>query len=286
MTAATCWRIASGVELDLSSPQMMGILNVTPDSFSDGGQFAGVDDAIGHAQHMMGQGAAIIDIGGESTRPGAERIGAGEQIRRVVPVIEAIRSRTNIPISIDTTRSEVAKAAIDAGATIINDVSAGLEDRAMFSLAADRGCGIVLMHRLCPPDEDTWSDQYETDPDYGGDVVGRVRSWLLSRADAAMEAGIHPDAICLDPGLGFGKNVCQNWKLVAGTAEIIETGYPILAAASRKSFIGAVTNAATPADRLQGSLAVTAFQVAAGARLFRVHDVGDHVHAAKQVWAG
>jgi dihydropteroate synthase len=286
MTESARWRIAPDLELDLCAPQMMGILNVTPDSFSDGGQFISVDDAVRQAEYMMGQGAAIIDVGGESTRPGAERIGVNEQVRRVVPVIESIRTRTDIPISIDTTLAAVANAALDAGATIINDVSAGLEDDAMLGLAADRACGIVLMHRLCPPDQDSWSDQYTADPDYGGDVVGSVQSWLLGRADAATQAGIHPAAICLDPGLGFGKSVAQNWQLIAHTHALLEMGYPLLVAASRKSFIGAVTNAVAPADRLQGSLAVTAFQVAAGARLLRVHDVGPHVQAAKQVLAG
>lgn len=286
MSAATHWRIAPELELNLKTPRIMGILNVTPDSFSDGGRYNDLAGAAAQAQRMVEEGAAIIDIGGESTRPGAERIDAVEQICRVLPVIKAIRASTSIPISIDTTLADVARAAIDAGATIINDVSAGLEDEAMLALAANRGCGIVLMHRLCPPDEDTWSDHYENDPDYGGDVVSSVRSWLLARADAAIQASIHPAAICLDPGLGFGKSVAQNWQLIAGTAALVETGYPILAAASRKSFIGAVTNAATPADRLQGSLAVTAFQGAAGARLFRVHDVMDHVHAAKQVCEG
>jgi dihydropteroate synthase len=254
MTESARWRIAPDLELDLCAPQMMGILNVTPDSFSDGGQFISVDDAVRQAEYMMGQGAAIIDVGGESTRPGAERIGVNEQVRRVVPVIESIRTRTDIPISIDTTLAAVASAALDAGAMIINDVSAGLED--------------------------------DADPDYGGDVVGSVQSWLLGRADAATQAGIHPAAICLDPGLGFGKSVAQNWQLIAHTHALLEMGYPLLVAASRKSFIGAVTNAVAPADRLQGSLAVTAFQVAAGARLLRVHDVGPHVQAAKQVLAG
>ena len=283
MIAATHWRIGRERALDLSTPQIMGILNVTPDSFSDGGLYHTLTNAVPHAMKMVEEGAAIIDIGGESTRPGAKRIGLDEQLSRVIPVIEAIRTDTDIPISIDTTLADVASVALDAGATIINDVSAGLEDEAMLPLAAERGCGIVLMHRLCPPDEDSWSDQYARDPEYGGDVVGSVRAWLLGRAEAAMQAGIHAAAICLDPGLGFGKNVAQNWQLIAGTSTLVETGYPILAAASRKSFIGAVTNAATPADRLQGSLAVTAFQVAAGAPLFRVHDVGPHVETAKQV---
>jgi dihydropteroate synthase len=261
----------------------MGILNVTPDSFSDGGRHNKPADAVAHAERMVGEGAAIIDIGGESTRPGAERIGAGEQIRRVVPVIEAIRSRIDIPISIDTTLSDVATAAIDAGATMINDVSAGTEDEAMLPLAAQRGCGIVLMHRLCPPEEDSWSDRYTREPEYDGDVVGSVLAWLLAHALVAIEAGVHPSAICLDPGLGFGKTVQQNWKLIAGSDRFAAINYPVLAASSRKSFLGTVTGVTRPEQRGSVSLAVTAMQYAAGLRLFRVHDVSAHRHALEQL---
>lgn len=283
MSAATHWRLAPDLELDLKTPRIMGILNVTPDSFSDGGQFTRVADAIVHADQMVGEGAAIIDIGGESTRPGAERVGADEQVRRVVPVLEAIRSRIDIPISIDTTLATVAEAALDAGANVINDVSAGLEDAAMLPIVAERGCGIVLMHRLCPPDEDSRSDQYATHPEYGGDAVDSIQAWLLGRADTAMQAGIHPAAICLDPGLGFGKSVAQNWQLIASSSVFADMGYPVLAAASRKSFIGAVTGATRPEDRLGGSRSVTAMQYAGGLRIFRVHDVAAHQQALEQL---
>ncbi len=283
MIAATHWRIAPDHELDLSTPQIMGILNVTPDSFSDGGRHNKPADAVAHAERMAGEGAAIIDIGGESTRPGAERVAAGEQIRRVVPVIEAIRSRTDIPISIDTTLATVAEAALDAGANIINDVSAGTEDEAMLPLAAQRGCGIVLMHRLCPPEEDSWSDQYTNDPEYDGDVVGSVLVWLFVRALVAIEAGVHPSAICLDPGLGFGKTVQQNWQLIAGSERFAAINYPVLAASSRKSFLAIPAGAARPEQREPVSLAVTAMQYAAGLRLFRVHDVSAHRHVLEQL---
>jgi dihydropteroate synthase len=283
VSAATHWRIGPETELDLSTPQIMGILNLTPDSFSDGGQHDTIEAAAAHAERMVLDGAAIIDVGGESTRPGAERIDAAEQIRRVVPVIEAIRSRTDIPISIDTTLAEVARAAIDSGATIINDVSAGVEDQAMLPLASERRCGIVLMHRLCPPDEDSWSDQYSEDPQYGDDVVGSVLAWLFARAIVAMEVGISSASICLDPGLGFGKTVLQNWQLIAGSERLAAITYPVLAASSRKSFVGAVTGIEQPEQRDEASVAVAAMQYAAGLRLFRVHNVSAHRHALAQL---
>ena len=282
MIAATHWRIGCERELDLSTPQIMGILNVTPDSFSDGGLHESMEQAVAHADRMIAEGATLIDIGGESTRPGAERIDASVQCDRVLPVITEIVLRHDVPISIDTTRAEVASAALDAGASIINDVSAGREDADMLPLAAERGCGLVLMHRLRPPGEDCWSDAYEHDPDYGGDVVVAVRDWLLARAGVVEAAGVDRASICLDPGLGFGKSVAQNWQLVERFAAMVETGYPILAAASRKSFIGAATGVTSPADRGAGSAAVTVLQVAAGARLLRVHDVALHVAAAVQ----
>jgi len=279
VTPATHWRIGPERVLDLSVPRLMGILNVTPDSFSDGGCFEGVDAAVSHARGLVQGGASIIDVGGESTRPGASRVSGGEQIERVRPVIHAIRSVSDIPLSVDTTRAEVAEACLDAGADIINDVSAGLEDAAMLPLAASRGCGVVLMHRLRPPDEDCWSDAYEQDPDYGEAVTATVTQWLLDRAAAAEATGVAGDAICLDPGLGFGKSVAQNWSLIAGTGRLVATGYPILAAASRKSFIGAVTGLKDPARRDAASATVSALQVAAGARLLRVHDVPGHARA-------
>lgn len=281
--AATHWRIGPDRVLDLTAPQVMGILNVTPDSFSDGGRYEGLDAAMRHVDAMVAAGATIIDVGGESTRPGASRIEAAEQIERVMPVVHAIVAQHAVPVSIDTTRAAVAEAALAAGASIINDVAAGQEDSDMLSLAAEHGCGLVLMHRRAAPDADTWSDAWASAPAYGDDVVISVRDWLLGRVQAATDAGVAAEAICIDPGLGFGKNVPQNWQLIAASDVLVATGLPVLAASSRKSFIGAVTGEETPAERLSGSLTATAVQAAAGIRLFRVHDVGAH-HRALQYW--
>ena len=255
----------------------MGILNCTPDSFSDGGHWHDVDHTVDGALAMIEAGATVIDIGGESTRPGAVRVPAQSQLDRVLPVIEGIRAQSNTPITIDTTLASVAEAALDVGADAINDVAAGLEDSDMLALASRRDCGIVLMHRLGPPDTDHYSDAYEAPPAYA-DVVGEVRSWLEVRAQAALEAGVHNASICIDPGLGFGKSVAQNWSLIAASDQFVATGLPVLGAASRKSFIGAVTCEPNPAARDAASAAVAAMQHAGGVRLFRVHDVT--VHAA------
>ena len=276
MKTARHWRVGPDTHIDLDAPRVMGILNMTPDSFSDGGQHADHHAAVGHAMAMVDAGADIIDVGGESTRPGAQSVPGEAQISRILPVIEGIRSSSPVLLSVDTTQAGVAEAAIEAGADIINDVSGGTEDPHMLALAASKQCGLILMHRLKPPKEDSWSDTYTEDPDYGGDVVGSVRRWLLERAADAKAAGVRADCICLDPGLGFGKSVEQNWSLVAATRDFVETGYPILAAASRKSFIGAVTGITDPAARDAASAVVTGVQVAAGARLFRVHDVAMH----------
>ena len=272
------WQLAPDHVFALDRCRVIGILNITPDSFSDGGMYADIDRAIGRTVSMVHEGAAMIDIGGESTRPGAEPVEAAEQVRRVVPVIEAIRRRFETPISIDTTSAVVAEAALDAGATAINDVSAGEDDPGMFPLAAQRRCGLILMHRRCRPAEDSWSDEYERAPAYD-DVVHAVRSRLLERADSAIAAGVDPASIVLDPGLGFGKNVGQNARLIAAAASFVDTGYPVLCAASRKSFIGAVTGQTNPGDRIAGSVAIALWQAARGVRLFRVHDVSAHVAA-------
>ncbi|MEE2719153.1 MAG: dihydropteroate synthase [Planctomycetota bacterium] len=276
------WRIGPDRVFGLDRCRVMGILNVTADSFSDGGLYAGLDQAIGRAVAMVAEGADIVDVGGESTRPGAEPVDAAEQMRRVLPVIEGILRRLEVPVSIDTTSATVAEAAIDAGASIINDVSAGGDDPRMFDLAAARGVGLILMHRRCRPEEDSWSDAYDTAPEYG-DVCEDVRSFLLDRARCAVERGVRPEAIVLDPGLGFGKSVEQNARLVGGVRSFVETGYPILCAASRKSFIGAVTGQSEPADRVAGSVAVAVWEAARGVRLFRVHDVSAHVAALQVV---
>jgi len=272
------WRLGPACEWPLHSPTIFSILNITPDSFSDGGLYGSPEEAAAAALRMVHEGAAIIDVGGESTRPGASRIAVIEQINRVVPVIELIRQVCDVPISIDTTRSEVAEAALDAGATIINDVSAGMEDAGMFTLAATRRCAIILMHRLAPPTDDSYSDQYAVPPSYD-DVVMTVLAFLRERAQLAMEAGIAREAIAIDPGLGFGKSVEQNFELIARTHEFVSLGYPIMCGASRKSFIGKATGTAKPSERVHGSVAAALAMYSCGARLFRVHDVKAHREA-------
>lgn len=276
------WRIGPDHLLTLDRPRILGILNITPDSFSDGGLHDTPERAADHAAALVGAGADILDIGAESTRPGAQRISPDEQIRRAVPAILAIRRRgIRAPISIDTTSSAVARAAIDAGATIINDVSAGADDPAILDLAAERGTGLILMHRLRAPDADTYSDRYAVPPDYSaqGGVVAAVRAFLARRAAAAESAGVRRDAIVLDPGLGFGKTVEQNLELARSMYEVVPDGHAPLSAASRKSFIGRVAGIERPDRRIAASVAVTVAHYFAGVRLFRVHDALDHAHA-------
>jgi dihydropteroate synthase len=205
-------------------------------------------------------------------------------MRRVVPVIERLRAACDVPISIDTTLSVVARAAIAAGAGIVNDVSAGLEDPAMLALAAERSCGLILMHRLARPERERYSHEYERTPEYA-DVVEEVRRFLEQRAAAAIAAGVPRDAIVIDPGLGFGKSVEQNYRLIRGAGRLLASGFPVLSAASRKSFIGAAAGGAAPADRLAGTLAISLVQALAGVRLFRVHDVQAHRQALAVVLA-
>lgn len=287
------WRLGSGKSLPLDRPRLMAVVNTTPDSFFAPSRAADVDAAVEIAAAAADAGADMLDIGGESTRPGAARVPEAEQIGRVVPVIAAIRGAggplASLPISVDTTLPGVAQAAIQAGADAINDVSAGSEGGdGMLGLAASSGVGLVLMHRLVPPDRDRFSDRYEQEPEYG-DVVADVRDALLARAAAAEAAGVHRDAILIDPGLGFGKSVGQNLELVRRGAELAAGGYPVLSAASRKSFVGRVSDPAreqtSPEDRLPGSLAFSVLHLAAGARVFRVHDVGAQRAALSAAWA-
>jgi dihydropteroate synthase len=271
-SGAASWLLARGRRLPLEPWAIMGIVNVTPDSFSDGGDFTDAHTAASHALVLAEEGAAIIDVGGESTRPGAERVSADEQIRRVVPAIEAIRRASDIPISIDTTLAAVARAALDAGADAVNDVSAAEEDEAMLALVADRGCGIVLMHRIAPPDRDRYSTELQVAP-ISGDIVEAVRDDLLAAAHRALSAGIARESIALDPGLGFGKTVEQNWALIARSGELADLGYALLIGASRKSFIGRASGVAEPARRVVGSAVAAAIAWSGGARIIRTHDV-------------
>ncbi len=277
-TSTRFWTASSDRVLSLEPFALMGVVNITPDSFSDGGQFADQEDAARFALQLVDEGATVIDVGGESTRPGAERVDAEEQVRRVVPVIARIRARSNVAISVDTTLAEVAEAAIEAGADIVNDVSAGTEDSAMFRLAARTGAGLVLMHRLHAPGDDSYSDRYTQPPAYG-DVVRDVANFLLARAEMAMAAGVARESIAIDPGLGFGKSVAQNYELLARTSELAALGFPVLVGASRKSFLGAVTGRTDPEQRIIGSVVAAVAAYGGGARVIRAHDVGAHREA-------
>jgi dihydropteroate synthase len=271
-TWARSWRIGPERVLPLEPFVLMGVLNVTPDSFSDGGAFARPEAAIEHALAMVAEGAGIIDVGGESTRPGAARVPAEEQIRRVGPVIAGLRQASPVPISIDTTLAAVARAALDAGADIVNDVSAGGDDADLLPLVASRGAGLVLMHRVLPPDRDRYSTAYAA-PLVSGDVVRAVADWLLARVQTALDLGVEPDAIGLDPGLGFGKTVEQNYELLGRSGELADLGHPLVVGASRKSFIGRVTGVEDPAARVHGSVVAATIAWSGGARIVRTHDI-------------
>lgn len=258
----------------------MGILNVTPDSFSDGGRYTDVDTAVQHGVELRRAGADIVDIGGESTRPGAERVDAATEIARVVPVIAGLAA-AGVPMSIDTTRAAVAEAALAAGATMINDVSGGLADRAMAAVARDAGCPWILMHWRGHSRDMLELAVYR-------DVVSDVRDELRERVDAAVGAGVDPAQIILDPGLGFAKRADDNWALSAHLEVLIELGFPVLFGASRKTYLGRLLAEpdGTPrpvAEREAATLATSVLAIAAGAWGVRVHDVRATVDAMA-VW--
>lgn len=252
---------------------VMGVLNVTPDSFSDGGQFFNADKAIEHSIRMAAEGAAIIDVGGESTRPGSSPVSAKEQLRRVVPVIKALCKKVQVPISIDTYKFEVATAALEAGAAVINDITA-LSDQGIGTLAAQYKVPIVLMHIQGTP------TTMQIEPKYK-DVVGEVLEFLLGRAKRAEELGIPKGMIFIDPGIGFGKTVEHNLLLLKNIHKFVDTGYRVCVGPSRKSFIGKITGKEIPAQRIFGTAAAVALCVAAGVSIVRVHDVAEMVDVVK-----
>ena len=261
----------------------MGIVNATPDSFSDGGLHLDPERAVSHGVSLVDAGASIIDVGGESTRPGADRIAPTEQIDRVVPVIGSLRAalrERDVVITVDTTSAEVADAALDAGADAVNDVSGGTEDPQMLGLIAQRDVGIVLMHRLAPPDLDSYSDRYDSEPQYG-DVVRAVTEALADRIREAEAAGIEPGSIMVDPGFGFGKSVEQNFALMRGLDEVIRLGRPVLVGLSRKSFLGATTGTSDPGDRDLESAVAAMLLGPPNGLVQRVHDVAGHQRALK-----
>jgi len=253
---------------------IMGILNATPDSFSDGGKFLAAEKAVARGLEMVAEGADIIDIGGESTRPGAKPVPAAEEMARTVPVIKKLREKTGALISIDTRKAEVARAAIAAGADIINDISA-LSDSGMAAVAAETGAGLVLMHMLGTP------ETMQNNPKYA-DVVSEVRTFLEERSALAVSRGVAPEQIALDPGIGFGKTDEHNLALLNHIPALAASGRPVLIGVSRKGFIGRLTGKEI-SDRLAGSLAVAAFSILHGAHILRVHDVKDSCDAARLV---
>lgn len=261
-------------------PRIMGILNVTPDSFSDGGLYAETDAAIAHGLRLWREGADILDIGGESTRPGSLAVPPEEQLRRVLPVIRGLRERLprNILLSIDTTSATVARAALDAGADWINDTSAGLDDPEMLALAAEYSCPIVLMHRQGRP------LTMQHNPHYV-DVVSEVRDHLGERAEAARTAGLTSEQIWLDPGIGFGKSKEHNLSLLAALDRLVNLGYPVLLGTSRKRFLGMICGLDTPSELAPATCATTTLGVMAGVRMFRVHDVAANRQALEVAWA-
>jgi dihydropteroate synthase len=261
---------------------VVGVLNVTPDSFSDGGRYIAIDAAVAHAIEMHEAGADLVDIGGESTRPGARRIDPDEECRRVLPVIRELAA-AGVPMSIDTYRGSVAAAALAAGVTVVNDVSGGLADPQMATVVRDAGCPWVLMH---------WRGHSEHMQDLAGyvDVVKDVRNELLARVDAAVAAGVAEDHLVIDPGLGFAKNAAHNWALLAGLDSLVELGLPVLVAASRKSFLGSLLagpdGTPRPVDgREDATTALTAYCALRRVWAVRVHEVRPSVDAALAIAA-
>lgn len=267
------WRCSSH-EFDTKMPMIMGILNVTPDSFSDGGQHAGVEEALAHAQAMLDEGAAVIDVGGESTRPGAAPVSPEEELARVLPVVRQLAAR-GVCVSIDTRHAEVARASLEAGASIVNDVS-GFSDPALVEAVRDSDCGLVVMHMQGEPA--TMQDA----PSYT-DVVVEVRDWLAAQAAMLEAAGIARNRICIDPGPGFGKTPSQTVELVRNLQEFVRLGYPVMAALSRKSYLGFAYGIDNPADRDLVSAAEALMACELGASVVRAHNVAETAKALKDL---
>lgn len=265
---------------EITKPMLMGILNVTPDSFSDGGKFNSIESALRQTGIMLEEGADIIDIGGESTRPGSDPVSPDDQIQRVIPVIEAIREQFSrqATISIDTTSSVVARYALDAGADLINDVSGGVNDPAILDLAAKKSVPIILMHSKGSPK--TMQDE----PFYD-DVVPEVITFLKARITAASQAGIPEHNIIIDPGIGFGKRKQDNLELLANLNKFSDLGFPVLLGASRKRFMGSICNVSDPSELVTATAVTTALGVMAGVKIFRVHDIKENKQALDVAWA-
>lgn len=253
----------------------MGVVNVTPDSFSDGGRFFDPARAVAHGRELVAAGATLLDVGGESTRPGAEPVGVDEELRRVLPVVEALAADRAAPVSIDTSKAVVADAALRCGATIVNDVTAGLADPGLLGVVADSGAALVVMHMQGEPRTMQRAPHYD-------DVTREVAEFLCARLDAARTAGIRADGLLADPGIGFGKTTAHNLELLARLAELqAAVGVPLVVGASRKTFLGALTGDGLPADRDDATLATTVWSFTQGARIVRVHDVATSARVAR-----
>ena len=273
------WQIRDQ-KLELSGPRVMGVLNITPDSFSDGGRFIALEDALRQADRLIAEGADILDIGGESTRPGSRRVSVRDEIARVVPVIESLHRKYDIPISIDTTKSEVATAAIEAGAGIINDISGMCFDEQLADVAAETRSGLILMHSRGSFEEMHLQEPVE-------DILADVVRDLRCSVDAARRAGVNDAQIALDVGIGFGKTLSQNLELIAKLDKLKAEfpNFPFLVGASRKSFVGKLLGGVSAGERLNGSLAAAAIAAWNGADILRVHDVKETVEMLKVVRA-
>lgn len=259
-------------KISLDATVVMGILNVTPDSFYDGGRYESIEDALERARKMVADGAGILDVGGESTRPGSEAISVEEEVGRVVPVIKELAGELEVPISIDSYKPEVVSKAIDAGASMVNDVN-GLRSYGMAKLVAESGLPVVLMHMQGSP------RSMQDNPSYK-DVVSYIKAFFEERIEYAKSRGVAEEQIILDPGIGFGKTLAHNLEIIKRLSEFTELGYPILVGASRKSMIGEILGAG-PENRLEGSLAVAVASIMNGASILRVHDVAETVRAAR-----
>jgi len=271
------WKCRDREMMNGNLPLIMGILNVTPDSFSDGGKYVDTSLAVQHGLALERDGADIIDVGGESSRPGAENVSLDEELKRVIPVIQELAGKVKCAISIDTTKAEVAKQAIDAGASIINDISAMTMDPEMINVARDTGAGIILMHMRGSP------RTMQDNPVYT-DVVKEVKNYLRDRIEHLRASGINIKSIAVDPGIGFGKTVDHNIALLANLKSLYQLGRPVIVGLSRKSFLGKLTGKPVEA-RLAGSIAATTFCVMNGASVLRAHDAGETLDAVKVVSA-
>ncbi len=269
------WKVGQGTLECGPRTLVMGVVNVTPDSFSDGGQFLDHEAAVAHGLSLVEDGADILDVGGESTRPGSDEVEVEDELGRVLPVVKRLAAEVDVPVSIDTRKAAVAGPAIDAGATIVNDVSAG-RDPDMFGLVRDAGVGLVLMHMLGEP------KTMQEDPKYD-DVVSEVHDFLAERLQAAIDAGVPREAIAVDPGLGFGKAFEHSMALMRHTEKLLDLGAPLLVGPSRKSFIGEALDAVPVAERMEGTAGAVAWLAIHGAHIVRVHDVREIVRVLRVI---